>query len=217
MRSWAASLALHGVAVGAVALLWLERSPEPPGAPPLRWQVAFAVVPTEAQPNPPAAPPRPTPPSKPRAAAPAPPEVVAPALPPPPAEAPSVTAPAVIAAAAAEPMRPVAAAPAQTEAAAEAERRWQAALAEKLRLLKRYPMAARRLGQEGVVVLSVAVTADGRLESVAVKQGPGYPLLERDALNLLQAAVAAVRAEMRPERPTRLEIPVAYRLEGSPG
>ncbi|TCS73252.1 outer membrane transport energization protein TonB [Sulfuritortus calidifontis] len=212
MKAWAASLALHGVAVGAAALLWLERSPETPSAPPLRWQVSFASAPAEAPP--PATPPRPAPPPESGSAGLTPPEAVPPSLPTRLAAAPIVAVPA--AATVAEPAPAVAAAPSQTatEAAAAAERRWQAALAEKLRLLKRYPLAARRLGQEGVVVLSAAVTADGRLESVAVKQGPGYPLLERDALSLLQAAAAAVRAEMQPERPTRLEIPVAYRLEG---
>ncbi|MFZ5654400.1 MAG: energy transducer TonB family protein [Pseudomonadota bacterium] len=50
----------------------------------------------------------------------------------------------------------------------------------------RYPPAARRLGQEGVVELLVALSASGAVTGVAVVESSGAPSLDR-------AAVAAVR------------------------
>lgn len=237
MRSWAASLALHGAAAGLAALLWLEPAPEPE-AEPLRWQVAFAPAPV-AEPAP--APPEPVMPPRP-----APPRPVAPPLPPPPAPVPPppprevlapVSAPApapvappppsepmVVAQAApvpapvpvalpVQPVTPPAPAPV-VETAAEVERRWYLALLEGLRAMKRYPMAARRLGQEGVVLIEARIGRDGRLEGAEVKRGSGYPLLDKEALRLLEAAAETARGRLQPERPTRLEIPIAYRLEG---
>lgn len=96
--------------------------------------------------------------------------------------------------------------------AAEAERRWYLALVDKLRSMKRYPMAARRLGQEGVVMVALRIGPDGRLEGAEISRGSGYPLLDRDALRLVEAASEAARHELRPERATKLEIPIAYRL-----
>lgn len=227
MRSWAVSLALHGAAAGLAAALWLE--PAVPEAPaPLRWQVALAPAPVETaahRPAPPSvAPPPPIPTPQP-APAPQPAEAAAPMqLPPAPVSAPVAApapvepiAPAPVQAAAAPvppPARSVAAPPAPSEAAAaEAERRWYLALLERLRELKRYPKAARRLGQEGVVLVEVRIGPDGHLEEAAVKRGSGYPLLDRDALRLLEAAAETARGQLQPERPTRLEIPIAYRLE----
>jgi len=99
------------------------------------------------------------------------------------------------------------------EIAAETERRWHLALLDRLRDMKRYPMAARRLGQEGVVLIEARIAPDGRLESVTVKRGSGFALLDSDALRLLEAAAEGARGQLRPERPSRLEIPIAYRLE----
>jgi protein TonB len=243
VKSWVASLALHGAAAGVAALVWLE--PAAPAPESLRWQVAFVPTP-EAAPAPAPAriePPRPAPAAEPAPASAAePPPPAAPEPPPkpvesapphPPArpEAPAAlpTPPVSLAArplpapAAAEtpaPARPIAPVPARAAApetvpdpAAEAERRWYLALLERLRTMKRYPMAARRLGQEGVVLVEARIGQDGRLEAAEVKRGSGFPLLDRDALRLIEAAAADARSQMQPERPTRLEIPIAYRLE----
>lgn len=103
--------------------------------------------------------------------------------------------------------------PSAVDAAAEAaERRWYAALVEQLRARKRYPLPARRLGQEGVVLLAVRVEADGRLEGVEVKRSSGHPLLDREARRLLEEAAELARDQLRPQRASRLEIPIAYRL-----
>lgn len=101
----------------------------------------------------------------------------------------------------------------RVDTAAETERRWYLALLERLRAMHRYPMAARRRGQEGVVLIEARIGPDGRLESAEVKRGSGYPMLDQDALRLLEAAAENARGQLRPERPARLEIPIAYRLE----
>ena len=49
-----------------------------------------------------------------------------------------------------------------------------------------YPALARRLGEEGEVVLQVRVLANGRADSVSIRHTSGYPELD-------QAALAAVR------------------------
>ncbi len=109
--------------------------------------------------------------------------------------------------------RPSTPAQATPEAAAEIEHRWHLVLLERLRDMKRYPMAARRLGQEGVVVVEARIAPDGHLEGALVKRGSGYSLLDNDALRLLESAAEAARGQLRPERPTRMEVPIAYRLE----
>ncbi len=94
------------------------------------------------------------------------------------------------------------------------ERLWYQALLEELRLQKRYPLAARRLGQEGVVVVSLRVRPDGGIEAAGIAKGSGFAMLDRAALALIERAVATVRTQMSPRRSTTLEIPVAYRLDG---
>jgi protein TonB len=46
-----------------------------------------------------------------------------------------------------------------------------------------YPAEARRLKQQGVVVLSVAVSAQGRPTSVKLSRGSGFPTLDKAALD----------------------------------
>lgn len=79
--------------------------------------------------------------------------------------------------------------------------------------MKRYPMTARRLSQEGVVLVEARIAPDGHLESATVKRGSGFALLDNDALRLLEAAAEAARAHLRPESQVRLEVPVVYRLD----
>lgn len=104
--------------------------------------------------------------------------------------------------------------PPMADAAVETEKRWQSALLDSLRTLKRYPGNARRLGQEGVVLIEARISSEGRIEAATVKRGSGYPILDNDALRLLENAAAAARDRIRPQRPTRLELPIAYRLAG---
>lgn len=90
---------------------------------------------------------------------------------------------------------------------------WQAALRAKLRELRVYPPVARRLGQEGVVTLLLEISASGDLRGLAVRQSSGHAVLDQAAQQLARNAVAALRGELSPHGESRLEIPVAYRLD----
>jgi protein TonB len=127
--------------------------------------------------------------------------------------APSIAAPATSMPAPARVSPTTASIPSAAAVAAEAERRWHLVLLDRLRDMKRYPMAARRLGQEGVVVVEARIAPDGRLESALVKHGSGFTLLDNDALRLMEIAAEAARAQLKPERSTWIQVPITYRLE----
>lgn len=220
MKSWAVSLTLHAAAAALAAMFWTEKIAESKPET-MRWTVAFTrpqppqepfVQSPPEKPQPPVSPLRQTRtlPSSPAASAH---ESAGPAIPA--GEMPSAAASpsAPESAPAAPPAQDAAPVPSQTHASAETERRWYLALLEQLRALKRYPPAARRLGLEGVVLIEARISADGRLEDVKVKLGSGHPLLDRSALELLESAASRARDQLKPERPTRLEIPIAFKLE----
>jgi protein TonB len=89
---------------------------------------------------------------------------------------------------------------------------WQRLLA-RLRGQQRYPDQARRLGQEGQVLVQARFVAGGRLESIIVKRGSGFPLLDEDAVMRVRLAAAAQVEETMPDHPMRLDIPIVYALE----
>jgi protein TonB len=75
-----------------------------------------------------------------------------------------------------------------------------------------YPELARRRHQEGLVLLAVKVTAEGRAERVEIKKSSGFSLLDN-------AAVEAVRDwEFQPARlgslalESQIEVPVRFEL-----
>jgi protein TonB len=75
-----------------------------------------------------------------------------------------------------------------------------------------YPELARRRHQQGLVLLAVKVTAQGRAERVEIKKSSGFSLLDN-------AAVAAVRDwEFQPARigalalESQIEVPVRFEL-----
>lgn len=49
-----------------------------------------------------------------------------------------------------------------------------------------YPIAARRLGQEGVVMLEVVVKPDGRAGDVRIRRSSGHPMLDESALSTVR-------------------------------
>ncbi len=77
-----------------------------------------------------------------------------------------------------------------------------------------YPESARRLGQEGLVVLMVSVSREGYPDSVGIKQSSGYVLLD-------EAAVKSVkRWKFQPAKigtlpiESKVEVPIRFQLEG---
>lgn len=90
---------------------------------------------------------------------------------------------------------------------------WYAALITKLREMRHYPPAARRLGQEGIVLLAIEIGAKGELRSATLRRSSGFALLDQAATHLIQEAVSALDGRLSPPSESRLEIPVAYRLD----
>jgi protein TonB len=75
-----------------------------------------------------------------------------------------------------------------------------------------YPLLARRHNQQGIVLLTVKVTAQGRVSHVELKQSSGFPVLD-------EAALQAVRYwEFEPARigslgvESQIEVPVRFIL-----
>ena len=75
-----------------------------------------------------------------------------------------------------------------------------------------YPFEARRTGQQGTVVLSVRLNAQGTVDTLAVKESSGYILLDQAAFRAIRrwhfnpATLAGIAVS------AQVEIPVAFRL-----
>jgi len=76
-----------------------------------------------------------------------------------------------------------------------------------------YPLAARRLGLEGVVTLEVLVRPDGSPGEVVVRQSSGHHLLDESALSTVQRRwqfIPARRGDMPVE--SRVTFPIRFTL-----
>jgi protein TonB len=79
-----------------------------------------------------------------------------------------------------------------------------------------YPIEARKLHQQGTVVLSVLVNAQGIVETLAVKQSSGHVLLDQAAMRGVKrwrfrpATVAGIPVS------TQIEQPIQFTLENRP-
>jgi len=238
-HGWRASLVLHGLAL-ALILLLVRPDAVPPA--PMRWEVSMiSQTPLPSKTNPPPQPAKkseslgetsrtlppaqkatdPLPPQQVRSPAPEPAfqpvrqpdsiQSVTPVLPAPAVTAPAIAAP-ILAAAPAAATLPADAPVAAPRPDPEAQRRWQLLLAAKLMELKRYPMLARRQGQEGVVVLEARFLTNGRAEA-GIKRSSGHAALDQAAIKLFEDAMEALAGKLNPYGVSRLDIPVAYRLE----
>ena len=77
----------------------------------------------------------------------------------------------------------------------------------------RYPLEAKKAGQEGVVLLLTQVNAQGMAEQVVVKAGSGFPLLDEAALKAVE------RWKFKPAKvgsmavSSQVEIPIRFQLD----
>jgi protein TonB len=79
-----------------------------------------------------------------------------------------------------------------------------------------YPLAARRLGVEGVVTLEVLVRPDGTPAEVHVRRSSGSPLLDESALDTVRSRwrfIPARRGDVAVE--SRVTFPIRFRLDAS--
>lgn len=75
-----------------------------------------------------------------------------------------------------------------------------------------YPLAARRRRQEGLVLLSVTVSAEGRATQVVVKQNSGVAVLDEAALRAVQDWEFEPARMGRKALPSEIEVPVRFQL-----
>lgn len=77
-----------------------------------------------------------------------------------------------------------------------------------------YPLAARLRGYEGVVLLSVDVSAEGRVGELSVKRSSGYEILDRSALEAVRSwTFEPARRLGQPVR-MQVDVPVKFVLRG---
>jgi periplasmic protein TonB len=79
-----------------------------------------------------------------------------------------------------------------------------------------YPLAARRLGLEGVVLLTVMVGPDGRPLDVSVERSSGHAVLDESAVDTVRSRWRFVPAR-RDGAPiaSRVTVPIRFKLTGA--
>jgi protein TonB len=88
-------------------------------------------------------------------------------------------------------------------------------LLAQLNRFKQYPRAARQARIEGVVMLHFVMNADGKVESFDIAKSSGRPVLDAEALALIQRAqpLPALPADF-PTRTLDAVVPVEFSLKG---
>lgn len=95
------------------------------------------------------------------------------------------------------------------------QRQWRGHLEQLLLEHKRYPLQARRMRQQGVVLVEASFSADGDLLRCDVADSSGFRSLDEAALQLVRTAAGLLRSRQAPGRLAELRIPIAYELSGS--
>lgn len=76
-----------------------------------------------------------------------------------------------------------------------------------------YPLAARRAGQEGTVVLRVLVSADGLAEQVVIHRSSGSTILDQAAATAVHLWHFVPARQGAENVAAWVSIPMAFRLE----
>ena len=79
----------------------------------------------------------------------------------------------------------------------------------------RYPVAARRAGEQGTVTLRVLVSLDGLASRVAVEKSSGSPHLDAAALEAVKAWRFTPARQGANSVESWMLVPIVFRLEGS--
>jgi len=102
---------------------------------------------------------------------------------------------------------------AQQEEVAHADAAWMAEVGAWLRANLTYPNMARRLGQEGTVVLQVTIDREGHVLDAVLAQGSGFGTLDQAAMALVTGArLPPFPPGMKLDRQS-VKLPIHYRLE----
>jgi protein TonB len=169
--------------------------PPPPEPVPLPIPETAPVVPQAEVTLPPPPPPKTRPPPRPRPAV-AKPQTVAP-----PTEAPAPAKPT-----------PQTAAPAPA-GQAQAQATWEGALVAHLARFKRFPPAAQRRGEQGIVLMHVTMTRAGMVVAMTVVRGSGYADLDEEAKAWMSRAepLPAAPPEVTAQQP-EIVVPLRFTI-----
>ena len=156
-------------------------------------------------------------PEKPKDIAPSP-RLVQPAqvtAPPPEVVVQTVTPPPVTVAPVAKPVPPAPVMAVKTPVPGEGRDAFLARLLAQLNRYKQYPRGARAAHIEGVVMLHFVMDADGKVQSFDIARSSGRPVLDAEALALIQRAqpLPALPADF-PTRILDAVVPVEFSLNG---
>lgn len=146
------------------------------------------------------------------------PQMVAPSVitvPPPEFTVRTVTPPPVAAQAPAATPAPPAPVAVPSKAAGETRDSYLGRLLAQLNRFKQYPRAARQAHIEGVVMLHFVMDADGKVQSFDIAKSSGRPILDAEALALIQRAqpLPALPADF-PTKTLDAVVPVEFSLKG---
>jgi len=114
----------------------------------------------------------------------------------------------------ANPVPPVSVA-APSKASGETRDSYLGRVLAQLNRFKQYPRAARQARIEGVVMLHFVMDADGKVQSFEIAKSSGRPVLDAEALALIQRAQPL--PALPPEFPTRTldaVVPIEFSLSG---
>lgn len=95
---------------------------------------------------------------------------------------------------------------------AAAQATWRSAIGRHLVIRRRYPVAARARGMQGVAKVHVTVDASGHVLGYALAQSSGYPLLDSEALALIQRSDPLPMPPPGTAAPIGLNVPVVFAI-----
>ena len=127
----------------------------------------------------------------------------------------TITPPPVVAQAPMATPAPPAPITAPSKASGETRDSYLGRLLAQLSRFKQYPRAARQARIEGVVMLHFVMDADGKVQSAEIAKSSGRPVLDAEALALIQRAqpLPALPADF-PTRTLDAVVPIEFSLNG---
>lgn len=81
------------------------------------------------------------------------------------------------------------------------------------RIKPSYPKRARRLHQEGTVMLNVTISTSGRISAVTLQQSSGYPLLDKEAIRAVKRRSFVPKTIDGKAVSSRVIIPIQFKLQ----
>lgn len=93
---------------------------------------------------------------------------------------------------------------------ASAQSTWSQQIAKLVQANFSYPRSAELRREQGRTVLHVAIASDGRISGSEVKQSSGSPILDREAMRIVDRIG---RFPSPPKGMTGVDLPITWRLD----